>query len=280
MARGRRVRSLGTNRELSGALYTCDKSGNVGPEESEMQLTRKPLIQSLTCAALAATLAVCLPGCQTNKKDIVTIPAPPAFDTAKAVQLAEQGLTAQRAGDLDTAISLYKQSINANPELSGVWTNMGVAMMAKQNFPAAAEAFKHALDLSPTDSRPLVNLGVAYLDRGWADQAYTYFSQALDRDPQNIDALRGAITAAQRCGREDERTLDYIKRLQLIETDPKWKQELGFRRVRLENSLKDRNKGIQMPARNSPQFPQQQSSPGALPPIAPSPAPIQSLPPG
>lgn len=266
---------MGTNRELSGALYTL----NVGPEESEMQLTRKPpnfkLVQSLACAALAATFVVWLPGCQTNKKDVVTIPAPPAFDTAKAVQLAEQGLTAQRDGDLDKAIALYKQSINANPELSGVWTNMGVAMMAKQNFPAAAEAFKHALDLSPTDSRPLVNLGVAYLDRGWADQAYTYFSQALDRDPQNIDALRGAITAAQRCGREDERTLDYIKRLQLIETDPKWKQELAFRRVRLENSLKDRNKGIQMPARNAVQYPQ--SSPNnTLPMPTPASAPIQN----
>lgn len=228
------------------------------------------LTRSLAGVAVALALAA-QSGCATNKKDVVTVPAPVAYDTAKAIQLAEQGLRAQRDGDLDSAISLYKQSINANPELSGVWTNLGVAMMAKQNFAAAAEAFKHALDLSPTDSRPLVNLGVAYLDRGWADQAYTYFSQALDRDPQNIDALRGAITAAQRCGREDERTLDYIKRLQLIETDPKWKQEIAFRRVRLENSLKDRNKGIPVPSRpNSPT-----QTPGALPPIEPAMSPIQ-----
>ncbi|MBL8876990.1 MAG: tetratricopeptide repeat protein [Phycisphaerae bacterium] len=232
--------------------------------------TLKPtLVRSLAGALLGASLLAFAPGCNTGKKDVVTVPAPVAYDTAKAIQLAEQALKAQRDGNLDNAISLYKQSINANPELSGVWTNMGVAMMEKQNFAAAAEAFKKALDLSPTDSRPLVNLGVAYLDRGWADQAYIYFSQALDRDPNNIDALRGAITAAQRCGREDERTLDYIKRLQLIETDPKWKQELGFRRVRLENSLKDRSKGIQMPSRPNSSMPK-----GAMP-VEPSAAPIQ-----
>jgi len=257
----------------------------IDTEESEMQLTRKPItclpVGAFTRVLARITLGVafvaCFPGCETHKKDIVTVPAPPMYDTAKAVSLAEQGLTAQRADDLDKAIGFYKQSIQANPELSGVWTNLGVAMMEKQNFPAAAEAFKHALDLSPTDSRPLVNLGVAYLERGWADQAYTYFSQALDRDPNNVDALRGAITAAQRSGREDERTLDYIKRLQLIETDPKWKQELGYRRIRMENALKDRNKGVPMPARNSPpSFPQQQPSPSALPPLTP--VPIQAPP--
>jgi len=245
-----------------------------------MQLRQNPLIHSVARGVLGVlfgvTLVASFPGCQTNKRDVVTVPAPPLMDTAKAVQLAEQGLTAQRAGDLDKAIGLYKESINANPELSGVWTNLGVAMMAKQNFPAAAEAFKHALDLSPTDSRPLVNLGVAYLERGWADQAYTYFSQAIDRDPNNVDALRGAITAAQRCGREDERTLEYIKRLQLIETDPKWKQELGYRRIRLENSLKDRNKGIQMPSRQN----QPTQSPGPTPPMEPVHATSQSMPPG
>jgi tetratricopeptide (TPR) repeat protein len=247
-----------------------------------MQLRQNPHNHSVTRVGLGVMFGIMvgvglltgLCGCETNKRDIVTVPAPPRLDTATAIKLAEQGLTAQRAGDLDKAIGLYKQSIEANPELSGVWTNLGVAMMSKQNFPAAAEAFKRALDLSPTDSRPLVNLGVAYLERGWADQAYTYFSQAIDRDPNNIDALRGAITAAQRCGREDERTLEYIKRLQLIETDPKWKQELAFRRVRVENSLKDRNKGIQMPSRpNKP--PQSQ---GAMQPSEPAPA--QTLPPG
>ncbi|MGH7242165.1 MAG: tetratricopeptide repeat protein [Phycisphaerales bacterium] len=245
-------------------------------------MRQNPLIHSFARVALCVTLFTCAAaGCATSKdKDSVVVPAPAQMDTAKAVALAEKGLDAQRKDDLDGAISYYKQSINANPELSGVWTNLGVAMMAKQNFPAAAEAFKHALDLSPTDSRPLVNLGVAYLDRGWADQAYTYFSQALDRDPNNIDALRGAITAAQRCGREDERTLDYIKRLQLIETDPKWKMELAYRRVHLEQALKDRNKGVPMqgnvPRSSRPSDPA--SVTPSIQPLTPSIQPIQPVP--
>ncbi|MFN9969273.1 MAG: hypothetical protein ACK58T_05180, partial [Phycisphaerae bacterium] len=79
-------------------------------------------------------------------------------------------------------------------------------------------------------------------DRGWADAALNWVGRALDREPTTLDALRGSIVAAQRAGREDEKTLERIKTLQLIETDPKWNQELGFRRARLEGNLRDRGK--------------------------------------
>ncbi|MFO0785027.1 MAG: tetratricopeptide repeat protein [Phycisphaerales bacterium] len=197
-------------------------------------------------AALGLVIALS-GGCAAQKSKTVVVPAPETFDTALALQLADKALAAQRDKKLDEAIELYKQAISANPELSGIWTNLGVALMSKQNFTAAAEAFKHAADLSPTDSRPLVNLGIAYLDRGWADQALMYFVDAIDRDPNNVEALRGAIIAAQRTGREDDRTLGYMKQLQLLETDPKWKQELGYRRLRLEGALRDKKPGIPVP---------------------------------
>ncbi|MBY0113489.1 MAG: tetratricopeptide repeat protein [Phycisphaerales bacterium] len=198
-------------------------------------------------APLAATCVVLgvvtvLAGCASAKKPASAEVTLPQYDTQTATRLAAQGLQAQRAGRLDAAIELYQKAINAHPELSGIWTNLGVALMAKNDFTTAAEAFKKAADLSPTDSRPLVNLGVAYLDRGWADESLTWFGRALERDPNNIDALRGAIVAAQRSGNEDDKTLNRIKALQLIETDPKWNQELGFRRARIEANLKERGK--------------------------------------
>lgn len=194
-------------------------------------------------AAAAVVLASGLSGCASAAKKPATAEVTlPQYDTQTATRLAAEGLQAQRAGRLDDAIELYQKAINAHPELSGIWTNLGVALMAKNDFVTASEAFKKAADLSPTDSRPLVNLGVAYLDRGWADESLTWFGRALERDPNNIDALRGAIVAAQRSGREDEKTLERIKALQLIETDAKWNQELGFRRARIEANLRERGK--------------------------------------
>lgn len=197
-------------------------------------------MKSVSAAVLLA--AATITGCTSQPKPQTAEVALPQYDTQTATRLAAEALQAQRAGRLDDAIELYQKAINAHPELSGIWTNLGVALMAKNDFTTAAEAFKRAADLSPTDSRPLINLGVAYLDRGWADESLNWFGRALERDPNNIDALRGAIVAAQRSGREDEKTLERIKTLQLIETDPKWNQELGFRRARLEANLRDRGK--------------------------------------
>ncbi len=222
-------------------------------------------IHLLTLLALLVSLLAA--GCAQPSKTVVV--TPPQYDTAKAIKLAEQALAAQRNDDLEKAIALYKQSIEANPELSGVWTNLGVALMARQNFSGAAEAFKKAGDLSPTDSRPLINLGVAYLDRGWADEALSWFQRALERDPNNVEALRGAIMASQRLGREDEKTLEYIKRLQLVETDVRWKQELAFRRVRIEHSLRESNRGTPVPARQANPQPNSQPNPQTSPPGIP-----------
>jgi Flp pilus assembly protein TadD len=194
-------------------------------------------------AAASLVLVAGLLGCASAAKKPATAEVTlPQYNTQTATRLAAEGLQAQRAGRMDEAIELYQKAINAHPELSGIWTNLGVALMAKNDFVTASEAFKKAADLSPTDSRPLVNLGVAYLDRGWADESLAWFGRALERDPNDIDALRGAIVAAQRSGREDEKTLERIKTLQLIETDPKWNQELGFRRARIEANLRERAK--------------------------------------
>lgn len=226
---------------------------------------RRLKVAGLLVAGVAMALAP-LSGCASKPRPAAVV-APPAYDTEAAVRLAAEALQAQRAGRLDESIELYRRALNANPELSGIWTNLGVALMSKQDFAGAADAFKRASELSPTDSRPLVNLGIAYLDRGWAEEALANFDQAIERDPRNVEALRGAVTAAQRVGREDEKTLEHIRQLQLIETDPKWTQELAFRRLRLESALRERDRSgrFTAPAPTSSVAPGSITSPDAAP---------------
>jgi tetratricopeptide (TPR) repeat protein len=154
-----------------------------------------------------------------------------------ATKYASEGLEKQRAGKIDEAIELYRKSLASNDKISGVWTNLGLAMRDKQNFVDAAKAFQRAADLSPQDPRPLAYLGVLYLERNWNREALDNFEAALNRDSMNQDALRGAVQASQRLGKRDERTLEIVKKLLLVENDPKWRTEMELRKVGLEQHL-------------------------------------------
>lgn len=171
------------------------------------------------------------------------ITSPKSPDEAAAAQMqvatkyASEGLEKQRAGKIDEAIELYRKSLASNDKISGVWTNLGLAMRDKQNFVDAAKAFQRAADLSPQDPRPLAYLGVLYLERNWNREALDNFEAALNRDSMNQDALRGAVQASQRLGKRDERTLEIVKKLLLVENDPKWRTEMELRKVGLEQHL-------------------------------------------
>jgi len=188
---------------------------------------RRSLSACLLCAGLL------LPGCNTSPKASTEA----AAEMQVATKYAAEGLEKQRAGKIDEAIELYRKSLAANDKISGVWTNLGLAMRDKQNFVDAAKAFQRAADLSPQDPRPLAYLGVLYLERNWNREALDNFENALTRDSMNQDALRGAVQASQRLGKRDERTLEIVKKLLLVENDPKWRTEMEVRKVGLENHL-------------------------------------------
>lgn len=198
---------------------------------SQSSFSRIARVALPLCVLLAAAT---LSGCITSPK---------SPDEAAAAQMqvatkyASEGLEKQRAGKIDDAIELYRKSLAANDKISGVWTNLGLAMRDKQNFVDAAKAFQRAADLSPQDPRPLAYLGVLYLERNWNREALDNFEAALIRDSMNQDALRGAVQASQRLGKRDERTLEIVKKLLLVENDPKWRTEMELRKVGLEQHL-------------------------------------------
>lgn len=190
---------------------------------------------------LVLTLAFALGGCASSGPIAGAVdPQEQHRRRSEAAQMAIDALQAQRKGRLDEAIQLYAQALNLSPDLPGVRTNLGVALMEKQNYLEAAEVFKAEAAISPLDPRPLVNLGVAYLNRGWAQEAIQYFDRALAREPNNLQALRGRLEAARRLGVEDEETLSLVHRALLIEEDPRWLEELRWRKVRLESVVAGR----------------------------------------
>jgi Tfp pilus assembly protein PilF len=114
-----------------------------------------------------------------------------------AMALAMQAQQAEKAGELDRAIDLYRQALDgvADPPAQW-WNNLGALLLEKgqSRYMDAAAAFKAAAAIDLTDPRPRVNLGLVYHKAGYGVKAMEYFEEALRLDQYNLDALRGALT--------------------------------------------------------------------------------------
>jgi Flp pilus assembly protein TadD len=107
----------------------------------------------------------------------------------------------------------------------------------------AGQALQRAASLMPTDPKPLRNLGILYQQRGFEAEALKHFEDALLIAPNDIDSLRGAAASVKLLKKTDAITLDMLKRAQMIETDPTWRDLIMRERIRVENELEERLKG-------------------------------------
>jgi len=74
----------------------------------------------------------------------------------EAIQLAAE---AYEEEDSETAITMYRDSVNLYRDLYPAWNNLGTLLMEQKRFLEAAEAFNTAAGLAPSDGRPLYNIG-------------------------------------------------------------------------------------------------------------------------
>lgn len=194
----------------------------------------------LLAAAVAAVAA--LAGCASS--GTTAKPAIPdrREQLGRAQKLAQEAQAAYEAGDLDKAILLSRDAVSLARDYGQAWNNLGLFLLERDERFEAREAFAIAADLLPSDPRPLNNLGVMYLDNGWADKALDYFERALERSPSDHTALRGAIDAALRLRRHDERLLERLERAVLVEADPTYRREFELRRVQVADELRQQRR--------------------------------------
>jgi tetratricopeptide (TPR) repeat protein len=164
----------------------------------------------------------------------------------EAVTLANRGQSAMKAGEYTKAIELFTQSIQAAPDFGASWHELGLAHMKRgvdDDYMKAGQALQRAASLMPTDPKPLRNLGILYQQRGFEAEALKHFEDALLIAPNDIDSLRGAAASVKLLKKTDAITLDMLKRAQMIETDPTWRDLIMRERIRVENELEERLKG-------------------------------------
>jgi tetratricopeptide (TPR) repeat protein len=104
-------------------------------------------------------------------------------------RLAALYLNSGRPGD---AIDCYTDAIRRHPRSTALRNDLGAALLAQRNFPAAAAQLRAVLDIDPDMVEAHVNLATALLGQGELAEAGRELVRAVELDPTNADAFRNA----------------------------------------------------------------------------------------
>jgi len=108
-------------------------------------------------------------------------PDPPEVIVRKAQE-------AHRAGDLATAIRLYREFLNSHPEVAEIRSNLGAALARDGQYEAAILEYREALKKLPNPAIRL-NLALAYYKLGRLPQAAQEFETVHKAQPEAMQPI-------------------------------------------------------------------------------------------
>jgi tetratricopeptide (TPR) repeat protein len=122
---------------------------------------------------------------------VITLLLTAAFLSAegdpKATAEATAGLTLAREGKYALAIPHYRAALALDPNIPGLYLNLGLAYFKTDKFPEAATAFEKATQADPGNFQARALLGMSYFGSRRFDAAAVQLKQAADLDPENIE---------------------------------------------------------------------------------------------
>ncbi len=148
-----------------------------------------------------------------------------------AEEKANRGLWFQQEGKLEEAISLYRQAIALEPNISLVHYNLGIALHHQGDLPGARTHYREAIALNPDDIQARYNLGVVLQQQGLLELAINNYQQVINLSPpQDVIKVKaysnwGAILVGQ--GKFDEGREIFEKALALEPQDATLYNNLG-----------------------------------------------------
>ena len=115
------------------------------------------------------------------------------------------------------AESLIRRALEIQPNYPAAWNNLGAALEALGNFPAAADCYDQAVKLRPNYPEALFNIGHLLHDQGQLLPAIEYYERAVAQRPDYYVALNNIANALSEAGQID-RALSAIR--QAVATKP------------------------------------------------------------
>ena len=110
---------------------------------------------------------------------------------SRAVRTYNEGVEAQRLGDLDLAEEKYRKAAEMNPELATPHTALAAVLLQREEYSAAAAEAETALTIDPDDVRALQIRFEAYRLAG--DEENTQKAANALRDVGNLDQAAARI---------------------------------------------------------------------------------------
>ncbi len=107
------------------------------------------------------------------------------------VKYYNEGVRAQKSGDLDAAKTAYQKAIllaerTRKDITKAIYNNFGVLYVNMENWELAAQAFNEALTLDPDYKEANFNIGILYAKMGNAEKALMYWAKALNKTSSYI----------------------------------------------------------------------------------------------
>lgn len=104
-------------------------------------------------------------------------------------QLVQDAMQKQQAGDLEGAVTEYRQFLKLHPEATAIHSNLGAALVGLGRFEEALPEYKTALKQSPKLAGARLNLALLYYKMGKISDATPELEKVYAEDPQNHQAL-------------------------------------------------------------------------------------------
>jgi tetratricopeptide (TPR) repeat protein len=137
------------------------------------------------------------------------------------------GATLRERGDLDGAISHFKDAIRFDPAFDRAHFNLGVALRDKQDLDGAIAAFREANRLAPWFAHGHFSLGQALQAQGHLDEAIASFKEAARLDPNFAGTHYSLGIALRDRGKLDEAIVAYRDAIRLEPTHARAHNNLG-----------------------------------------------------
>lgn len=99
----------------------------------------------------------------------------------------EEGLTAQRIGNLEKAAAYYQKAIQIDPLYAVVYNDLGVLYEAYGDTQRAEYNYLEAIKRDPSYLSPYTNLAMIYEERRDIDKAAVYWKKRWELDPVSSD---------------------------------------------------------------------------------------------
>jgi len=104
-------------------------------------------------------------------------------------ELVQDAIQKQQAGDLEGAVTEYRQFLKIHPEATAIHTNLGAALAGLGRFEEAIPEYRAALKQSPGFTQARLNLAIAYYKMGRISDAATQLARVHAQDPKNHQAV-------------------------------------------------------------------------------------------